>query len=239
MHNKFLKFAKEHGCRLEHTGKGNTTRIYYDDQNIGYVNSTVIRRRACYGYRFWRDHKNDAAPAGGKVQFSQRYGDLSGLDWHSGTGTKNSHRTFLCIKDPEAAQKVLLEDISRVKISRQNSRLPDEVHGSNVYTEGSVHRVEVNRYERDPQIRSKCIAAHGTTCCVCGFSFGEVYGPEADGYIHVHHLRPLSECDGEYVVDPVKDLRPVCPNCHAMLHLGERCRTIEEVKQLLQKGGRR
>jgi predicted HNH restriction endonuclease len=34
------------------------------------------------------------------------------------------------------------------------------------------------------------------------------------------------------VVDPVDDLRPVCPNCHAVLHLSQ-CRSIEEVRQLL------
>jgi predicted HNH restriction endonuclease len=61
-----------------------------------------------------------------------------------------------------------------------------------------------------------------------------VYGKVADGYIHVHHLRPLSEVNGEYVVDPVKDLRPVCPNCHAVLHLGGECRSIEEVMKMVE-----
>jgi 5-methylcytosine-specific restriction protein A len=43
----------------------------------------------------------------------------------------------------------------------------------------------------------------------------------------------LSEVSGEYIVDPVEDLRPVCPNCHAVLHLGGSCRSIENVKQSL------
>jgi hypothetical protein len=113
-------------------------------------------------------------------------------------------------------------------------RLPDEVPGGVVYSEGSIRRVEVNRYERDAQARLACIAAHGTSCCVCGFSFGAVYGTVAEGYIHVHHLRPLAEVGGESEVDPVEDLRPVCPNCHAVLHLGGRCRSIEELRQLLR-----
>lgn len=112
-------------------------------------------------------------------------------------------------------------------------RLPDEVPPGGAYSEGGVSRVEVNRYERDPQARLACIAAHGTACCVCGFRFGAVYGPEAGGYIHVHHLRPLAESGGVRAVDPVADLRPVCPNCHAVLHLGGGCRTIEDVRQLL------
>jgi 5-methylcytosine-specific restriction protein A len=110
---------------------------------------------------------------------------------------------------------------------------PDEVIGATTLFEGSVRQVLVNAYERNSEARRKCIAAHGTTCCICGFSFGVVYGEVAEGYIHVHHLRPLSEVGGEYEVNPVEDLRPVCPNCHAVLHLGGRCRSIEEVRQLV------
>lgn len=111
---------------------------------------------------------------------------------------------------------------------------PDEVVSSIPLVEGAICRVTVNAYERSPEARCRCIAAHGTSCSICGFSFGAMYGEVAEGYIHVHHLRPLSEIRGEYEVDPVEDLRPVCPNCHAVLHLGGRCRSIEEVRQLLR-----
>jgi len=114
-------------------------------------------------------------------------------------------------------------------------RLPEEIPEGTNRTEGSVRRVEVNRYERDPYARRMCLAAHGTECCICKFSFGAAYGQEARDYIHVHHIRPLSEIGGEYVVDPENDLRPVCPNCHAVLHLGGRCRTMDEVRQLLRQ----
>lgn len=114
-------------------------------------------------------------------------------------------------------------------------RLPDEIPPNTVFNEGAVSRVEVNRYERDPEARLACIAAHGTSCSICRFSFGSVYGPEAEEYIHVHHLRPLSENTGEHPVDPIADLLPVCPNCHAVLHLGGRCRSIEEVQSLIRQ----
>jgi 5-methylcytosine-specific restriction protein A len=112
---------------------------------------------------------------------------------------------------------------------------PEEVAEPAQYVEGACRRISVNAYERDEKARLRCIQYHGTKCCICGFSFGAVYGEEAEGYIHVHHLRPLSEVGGEYVVDPVEDLRPVCPNCHAVVHLDGRCRTIEEVRQLLER----
>lgn len=112
--------------------------------------------------------------------------------------------------------------------------LPEEVTETPTLFEGAVRKITVNAYERNPEARQQCIAAHGTTCCICGFSFGRVYGPEAEGYIHVHHLRALSDADGEYVVDPIEDLRPVCPNCHAILHLGGECRGIDEVKRMVK-----
>jgi 5-methylcytosine-specific restriction protein A len=123
-----------------------------------------------------------------------------------------------------------LADLPR---SNAQSLLPEEVAEPSGYIEGACRRISVNAYERDAKARRRCVEHHGTTCCICRFSFGDRYGAEAEGYIHVHHLRPLSEVGSEYVVDPVEDLRPVCPNCHAVLHLGGCCRTIEEVRQLL------
>jgi hypothetical protein len=99
--------------------------------------------------------------------------------------------------------------------------------------EGAVCRVVVNAYERNPVARAHCIAHYGTACVVCGFNFGAVYGPLAQGFIQVHHLKPLSEIGEKYEVDPVADLRPVCPNCHAVIHLGGGCRSIEEARCLV------
>ena len=109
----------------------------------------------------------------------------------------------------------------------------DEVRQAFVYPEGAVRQITVNAYERNPEARRLCLEHHGRACAVCGMTFGALYGPLAEGYIHAHHLRPLSEVGEGYEVDPVADLRPVCPNCHAVLHLGERCRSIDEVRALL------
>jgi hypothetical protein len=118
-------------------------------------------------------------------------------------------------------------------VARQAVRLSEEVAGSGRVVEGAVCQVFINAYERNPIARARCIAYYGPCCVVCGFNFAAVYGPLAEGFIHVHHLKPLSEIGEEYEVDSVADLRPVCPNCHAFIHLGGECRGIDEVKQLL------
>ena len=71
---------------------------------------------------------------------------------------------------------------------------------------------------------------------MCGFDFGAVYGEAFAGKIEVHHIKPISEIGEDYLVDPVRDLVPVCPNCHRMLHSKpDGVFSIEELKMLMQK----
>jgi len=113
---------------------------------------------------------------------------------------------------------------------------PDEnPDDSPEYREGKKKSVIVNTYERSPAARLLCIDHHGAVCAICGFDFGRVYGAECEGMIHVHHLKMISEVDNEYMIDPVEDLRPVCPNCHMVLHSKkDGCYTIEDVKKMLE-----
>jgi 5-methylcytosine-specific restriction protein A len=43
----------------------------------------------------------------------------------------------------------------------------------------------------------------------------------------------ISDNDCEYSVDPIKDLRPVCPNCHMVIHSKKEGFSIDEVKSFL------
>ena len=61
----------------------------------------------------------------------------------------------------------------------------------------------------------------------------KIYGDIAEGFIHVHHLVPLSAIKEDYQLDPVNDLLPVCPNCHAMLHRRKPPFTPEQLKALM------
>lgn len=110
--------------------------------------------------------------------------------------------------------------------------LPEEVEQEEIF-EGAVRRVTVNAYERNPEARRQCINHYGTQCSVCGFDFAENYGEIGKDFIHVHHLKQLSEIADSYQVNPIKDLRPVCPNCHAMIHKRKHPYTIEELKTFL------
>ena len=140
-----------------------------------------------------------------------------------------------------AAVAVRAEDTEPVTIvwrfpgrgRRRAGTLPEEVVAAGPFPEGAVTQVTVNRYERSAEARAACVRHYGAACRACGLDFGAAYGELAAGYIHVHHLVPLAEVGEGYAVDPVKDLRPVCPNCHAVIHLEDPPLTIETVRWLL------
>lgn len=116
-------------------------------------------------------------------------------------------------------------------------RLAEEVTETQTYIEGSTKQIKVNVYERNPDARQNCIEHYGVICQVCKFSFEKVYGVIGEGYIHVHHLKPLSEIGKGYELDPIKDLRPVCANCHAMIHRKKPAYTIDELKSIIRNNG--
>lgn len=107
-------------------------------------------------------------------------------------------------------------------------------NGQKQLREGAARAVTLNIYERNPEARHRCIDHYGKTCAVCSFDFEEAYGEIAKGYIHVHHLKPVATLGENHEVDPIEDLRPVCPNCHAVIHMESPPYTIEQVQEMLQ-----
>lgn len=117
----------------------------------------------------------------------------------------------------------------------ENISYPDDIEDKDEYSEGSKKRVTVNAYERNQVARQKCIEYYKAKCFICEFDFEKTYGEIGKGFIHVHHLKQLSEINEKYKVDPIKDLRPLCPNCHAIVHKRTPAYSIEEVKEFINK----
>ncbi len=84
--------------------------------------------------------------------------------------------------------------------------------------EGSRSLRYVTVYERDKRYRRQAIEIHGYRCAVCELSMGDLYGNAGEGLIHIHHVVPVSTYAQPKTIDPEKDLVPVCPNCHAVIH---------------------
>ena len=151
-------------------------------------------------------------------------------------GSINSGGTLFQIdKDKSPASRLL--NIAVPSLSGDEAGLQNL--GGRAVPEGAAVRVEVIRYERDAKNRAACLQHYGYRCQVCDLDFEERYGELGRGFMHVHHIVPLHEIADipNYRVDPIKDLRPVCPNCHAMLHRpNDHTLTVEELRALLRPG---
>ncbi|EHR42625.1 HNH endonuclease [Alishewanella jeotgali] len=104
-----------------------------------------------------------------------------------------------------------------------------------IYTEGKPKKITTKTYDRSADARQKCISHYQYNCSVCNFNFKSEYGELGSNYIEVHHLRRLADINKEYTIDPIKDLRPVCANCHRMLHRRTPPYSIEELRDLIKE----
>ncbi len=151
------------------------------------------------------------------------------------------HEQYLHYRNVQTFAPIALEDEDKLKSFINLEHIDTEANpffdedSDPTYREGTQKQVFVNRYERDPKARKACIEHYGATCDICGFDFEVAYGSMGKSYIQVHHRKPLGEIGEEYSVDPVEDLLPVCPNCHAMIHGTKPARDIEEVRQAFIK----
>ena len=84
--------------------------------------------------------------------------------------------------------------------------------------EGAVYSAIVKKYERSRYNRALCLKYYGFMCRGCGDKLAEKYGPIGSDVIHVHHIFPVSQMGGSYQLNPIKDLIPLCPNCHTIVH---------------------
>lgn len=68
-------------------------------------------------------------------------------------------------------------------------------------------------------------------CLVCGFDFEQRYGVLGAEFIEMHHIKPLASRQGRRRTK-VKDLTPLCSNCHRMVHYKRRIPlTLQALKQ--------
>lgn len=83
------------------------------------------------------------------------------------------------------------------------------------YSEADMKRTEIDRYERNLLYKKICLETKWYECTARRMNFDKIYGNIGCHYIQVHCAVPVSELESGHTIDPVKDLAPVCPNCHA------------------------
>jgi len=117
-----------------------------------------------------------------------------------------------------------------------NITLPEKyIEEIPIYYEGKQGKYLINIYERNPYARMACLEHYGYKCIICGFDFEMIYGEIGKGIIHVHHINKISEINCEHEIDPIKDLVPVCTNCHTVIHSKKEMYTINEMIEIINE----
>ena len=202
-----------------------TARFFKNEENIVSVSDfmrggTVTARGSEKQFAKWYDNflKEDLP------RFKEKYGVFAhGLVQKAYDSTPQSVMMELAEADVNESENESSEVANRgdgTNETKKNASPEDnDTYEKKVRSEGERIEKRSFEYRRDPQARKECLAEFGYACKVCGFDFEKEYGELGKEYIEVHHLIPLSEGEGEKrPVEPKKDLIPVCPNCHAMLH---------------------
>jgi 5-methylcytosine-specific restriction protein A len=165
--------------------------------------------------------------------------EIGRLDISVEANALRPHWRKLFTKDELAVARKRLRSFGysgrEIRTAERRALIPEEVAGPSRFVEGTKSRITVNSFERSRQARERCIAHYGSVCIACGFSFRKAYGDKVGEHIHVHHIVPLAAVGRAYNLDAIRDLRPVCPNCHAVIHLREPPFTIYEVRRMLGK----
>jgi 5-methylcytosine-specific restriction protein A len=152
----------------------------------------------------WRDIEIDC-----RVKLSRGHGSL-GLD------DALSRAAGLCLS-------LLLSALDVERVGEEEAGLP----------EGARTQVLVNKYERNPVNRYRCIQHHGHVCWVCDFQFRSTYGLLGEDFIEVHHIVPVSQMNADYVVNPFSEMVPLCSNCHSMVHRQDPAIKPEELRRMI------
>ena len=97
---------------------------------------------------------------------------------------------------------------------------------------------EVNYRTRSYKLRNAAIEYYKSNdkiCCqICSFDFEKVYGDLGKGFIEIHHIKPIYQFDStdneKFMSQAIKNLIPVCSNCHRMIHRKKDIKPIELLK---------
>lgn len=97
-----------------------------------------------------------------------------------------------------------------------------------------IRSVKEFNFEIDAEAKKKCFELYGLNCYVCESDFKEVYGKSSEKFMQAHLIKPWSEIGELERLSPAEHLRPVCPNCHSIIHLENPPLSFDAVRAMLQ-----
>lgn len=218
----------------------------YVDEPMATENSPSVRDLSELLNRFWTaaglSHETLRNPAG----VSMKLGNFQGLDpQYLARGRKGLPHGGKLEKEIWAefsGDRPRLKAISqaiRAGLEERPAELGltvlDEDHEA---AEGAVLTRQHQYRERDKGLARKrkdqALRLHGRLFCeACEFDFGHAYGARGDGYIEVHHTKPLETLRPD-AKTKLSELAVLCANCHRMVHAKRPWLSMDELVALVR-----
>lgn len=115
---------------------------------------------------------------------------------------------------------------------KNKNTVSNETNSQLRFDEGFRTEIIKEVLKRDKRLVELAKAKYGTKCTVCKFDFGKTFGIHGAGFIEVHHLEPIANGKRKTTIE---DVRPVCSNCHRMIHRGNELLSIKDLKKIINK----
>lgn len=160
---------------------------------------------------------------------------------YSGKGLSHGGRAERRIWEELAGDRTALWNLARaIKVeglaTKNVPRYPEE--GEEAFPEGRIlyrtHRLRERNVALVKKAKTAWARMTGSIACrVCGFDFEAFYGDLGRGYIECHHDVPVSDLKpGSRTL--LRDLTPVCSNCHRILHRRRPWTSVEELSEIVR-----
>ena len=111
-------------------------------------------------------------------------------------------------------------------------------------SEGKASKKESMTKSRSKRLRAAAITHYKKEngklyCSACSFCFEDTYGELGKDFIEIHHEKPLYQYSGDdfekYIGEAIKNVKPLCSNCHRMIHRNvNNPLTIEELQKRIK-----
>ena len=133
-------------------------------------------------------------------------------------------------------EEAVVEEISEMQTEKESAVLKC-VEESIVSSDNTkdIITTEENLTNKE-RIKKECIDYYGAICDICGFDYGYTYGESYESEIEVHNTTGYKDDKDEILEDsdPIKDLIPICRNCHHILHNSKQAVSIDKLREMIK-----
>lgn len=164
----------------------------------------------------------------------EKYGELA--DYNDGVFTINKNGYKLLNENFDFLKSIIANDFSWEDIktvleafskSIKNKRPLTYIDEDTIIREGYKKQISASVFERSKKLRDAAFEFYldskgHISCEACRFDFKLFYGEIGTEFIELHHTKPVfmyqDEDVNKKINDAIKNITPVCSNCHRMIH---------------------